>query len=109
VTSIAAKIGCTAQSLNEWVKKAQVDSGARAGVAEAALHYLAALDPFLCRLRLGGGLLGRKFCRSRSRTRGSKRDGEASRRSGQPAMHGGPQGRRGEQAPLSGGVSREDV
>ena len=24
VTSIAAKIGCTAQSLNEWVKKAQV-------------------------------------------------------------------------------------
>ena len=32
VTSIAAKIGCTAQSLNEWVKKAQVDSGARAGV-----------------------------------------------------------------------------
>jgi transposase len=30
VTSIAAKIGCTAQSLNDWVKKAQVDSGARA-------------------------------------------------------------------------------
>ena len=25
VTSIAAKIGCTAQSLNEWVKKADVD------------------------------------------------------------------------------------
>ena len=27
--SIAAKIGCTAQTLNEWVKKAEVDSGKR--------------------------------------------------------------------------------
>ena len=25
VTSIAAKIGCTSQSLNEWVKKAEID------------------------------------------------------------------------------------
>jgi putative transposase len=29
VLSIAAKIGCTAQTLNEWVKKAEVDSGKR--------------------------------------------------------------------------------
>jgi hypothetical protein len=29
VTSIAAKIGCTAQSLNEWVKKAEIDSETR--------------------------------------------------------------------------------
>jgi len=27
VVSIAAKIGCTAQTLDEWVKKAKVDSG----------------------------------------------------------------------------------
>jgi transposase-like protein len=26
-SSIAAKIGCTAQTLNEWEKKAEVDSG----------------------------------------------------------------------------------
>ena len=32
VVSIAAKIGCTAQTLHEWVKKAEVDSGKRAGV-----------------------------------------------------------------------------
>jgi transposase len=32
VTSIAAKIGCTAQSLNEWVKKAEIDTGVRGGV-----------------------------------------------------------------------------
>jgi transposase len=29
VSSIAAKIGCTAQTLHEWVKKAERDSGAR--------------------------------------------------------------------------------
>jgi transposase-like protein len=27
ITSIAAKIGCTAQTLHEWVKKAEVDDG----------------------------------------------------------------------------------
>ena len=30
VVSIAEKIGCTAQTLNEWVKKAEVDTGRRA-------------------------------------------------------------------------------
>ncbi len=34
ITSIASKIGCTAQTLNEWVKKAEVDAGKRAGVAD---------------------------------------------------------------------------
>jgi transposase-like protein len=28
--SIAAKIGCTTQTLNDWVKKTEVDSGRRA-------------------------------------------------------------------------------
>ena len=28
-TSIAAKIGCTPQTLHDWVKKAEVDSGQR--------------------------------------------------------------------------------
>jgi transposase-like protein len=32
ILSIAAKIGCTAQTLNEWVKKTEVDNGRRAGV-----------------------------------------------------------------------------
>jgi transposase-like protein len=36
VTSIAAKIGCTAQSLNEWVKKAEIDRGVRGGVPTGA-------------------------------------------------------------------------
>ncbi len=29
VSSIATKIGCTTQSLDEWVKRAEVDSGCR--------------------------------------------------------------------------------
>ncbi len=31
ILSISAKIGCSGHSLNEWVKKAEVDSGKRAG------------------------------------------------------------------------------
>jgi transposase-like protein len=44
VCSIAAKIGCTAQTLNEWVKKAEVDSGARAGVPADVSERLKALE-----------------------------------------------------------------
>ena len=44
VTSIAAKIGCTAQSLNEWVKKAEVDNGARGGVPAEIAERLKALE-----------------------------------------------------------------
>src|ERR1700684_949704 len=32
VTSIATKIGCTPQTLHDWVKKAEIDSRKRAGV-----------------------------------------------------------------------------
>jgi transposase-like protein len=32
ILSISAKIGCAPQTLNEWVKKAEVDRGERAGV-----------------------------------------------------------------------------
>ncbi len=32
IMSISAKIGCTAQTLNEWVKKAEVDSGRKPGL-----------------------------------------------------------------------------
>ena len=34
IVSIAAKIGCTPQTLLDWVKKAEVDSGKRAGVID---------------------------------------------------------------------------
>lgn len=44
VMSIAAKIGCTAQTLNEWVKKAEVDSGRRAGVPTEMTEKMKALE-----------------------------------------------------------------
>lgn len=42
--SIAAKIGCTAQTLNEWVKKAQVDSGRRAGIPSEMAEKMTSLE-----------------------------------------------------------------
>jgi transposase len=44
VCSIATKIGCTAQTLNEWVKKAEVDSGVRVGVPTEVAERLKALE-----------------------------------------------------------------
>ena len=44
VVSIAAKIGCAAQTLHEWVKKAEVDSGKRAGVPTDTAERMKALE-----------------------------------------------------------------
>jgi transposase-like protein len=44
VLSIAAKIGCTPQTLNEWVKKAEVDSGRRAGIPSEMADKMKALE-----------------------------------------------------------------
>ena len=44
VMSIATKIGCTPQTLNDWVKKAEVDSGRRAGVSTEMAEKMKALE-----------------------------------------------------------------
>ncbi len=44
IVSIAGKIGCTAQTLNEWVKKVEVDSGRRAGVPTDMAEKMKALE-----------------------------------------------------------------
>ena len=44
VVSIAAKIGCSANTLHEWVKKAEVDSGQRAGIASDMAERMKALE-----------------------------------------------------------------
>ena len=44
IVSISAKIGCAAQTLNEWVKKAEVDRGERAGVMSDVSERLKALE-----------------------------------------------------------------
>ena len=44
IVSIAEKIGCVPQTLHEWVKKAEVDSGKRAGVPTEMVDRLKALE-----------------------------------------------------------------
>jgi transposase-like protein len=44
IMSVATKIGCTAQTLNEWIKKAEIDSGKRAGVSTDVAERLKALE-----------------------------------------------------------------
>ncbi|MET4702444.1 transposase [Constrictibacter sp. MBR-5] len=44
IMSISAKIGCTSQRLNEWVKKAEVDAGRRAGVPTDMAAKLEAVE-----------------------------------------------------------------
>ena len=44
ILSISGKIGCSAQTLNEWVKKAEVDTGKRAGVPSDMAEKLKALE-----------------------------------------------------------------
>ena len=44
IVSIAAKIGCSAQTLNEWMKKAEIDSGRRAGIPSEMAERMKALE-----------------------------------------------------------------
>ena len=44
IISISSKIGCAPQTLNEWVKKAEVDRGDRAGVTTEVAEKLKALE-----------------------------------------------------------------
>ena len=44
ISSIAAKIGCSAHTLNEWVKKAEVDAGKRAGLPSDMAEKMKALE-----------------------------------------------------------------
>ena len=44
IESISAKIGCVPQTLNEWVKKREIDSGARDGVTSEERERIKALE-----------------------------------------------------------------
>jgi transposase len=44
VLSISSKIGCAPQTLNEWVNKAEVDSGKRAGVSSEMAEKMKVLE-----------------------------------------------------------------
>ncbi len=44
ILSISSKIGCAPQTLNEWVKKVEVDRGDRAGITTEMAEKLKALE-----------------------------------------------------------------
>jgi len=44
IVSISSKIGCAPQTLNEWVKKVEVDSGLRGGVTTEMTEKMKALE-----------------------------------------------------------------
>ena len=44
IVSIAAKIGCTGQTLNEWLKQAERDSGRKPGLTTDMAARLKALE-----------------------------------------------------------------
>ena len=57
VESIAPKIGCNASTLLEWVKRAEVDSGVRAGVTTDERERMKALEREVRELRRANEIL----------------------------------------------------
>jgi transposase len=57
IESISAKIGCVPQTLNDWVKKSEIDSGAREGVTSDERERIKALEREVKELRRANEIL----------------------------------------------------
>ena len=57
IESIAPKIGCVAQTLHEWVKKHEVDTGMRGGTSTEERERLQALEREVKELRRANEIL----------------------------------------------------
>ena len=57
VQSIAPKIGCTAETLQEWVKRVQVDAGVRAGTTTIDARRIKELEREVKELRRANEIL----------------------------------------------------
>ena len=57
ISSVAAKIGCSGHSLNEWIKKAEVNDGTRAGVPTDVAEKMKALEREVRELRQANEIL----------------------------------------------------
>ena len=57
VMSISSKIDCAPQTLNDWGKKAEVDSGKRAGVSSEMAERMKALERENRELRQANAIL----------------------------------------------------
>ena len=57
IESIAPKIGCVPQTLNDWVEKAEVDSGQRPGTTTADAQRIKELEREVKELRRANDIL----------------------------------------------------
>ena len=57
IESIAPKIGCVPQTLNEWVKRDQVDTGVRDGITTSEREQMKALEREVKELRKANEIL----------------------------------------------------
>ena len=57
IKSIAAKIGCVPQTLNEWVKRVEVDTGFRNGFTTAEAQRVKELEREVKELRRANEIL----------------------------------------------------
>jgi transposase len=57
ISSIAAKIGCTAETLRRWVRQAETDSGEREGITSKERERLKALEREVKELRQANEIL----------------------------------------------------
>ena len=57
IESIAAKIGCVPQTLHEWVKKYEIDTGMRDGVTSDERERIKALEREVKELRRANEIL----------------------------------------------------
>jgi transposase-like protein len=57
IESIAPKIGCVPQTLHEWVKRDEVDSGKREGVTTSEREHIKALEREVKELRRANDIL----------------------------------------------------
>ena len=57
IESIAPKIGCVPQTLNEWVRKQEIDTGLRDGVTSEERYRIKALEREVKELRRANEIL----------------------------------------------------
>ena len=57
IESIAPKIGCVSQTLLDWIKQSEVDTGARAGVSTAEAKRIKDLEREVKELRRANEIL----------------------------------------------------
>jgi len=57
ITSIAGKVGCTAETLRKWVKQTDIDQGKRAGLSSTERMRLKELEREVRELRQANEIL----------------------------------------------------